>query len=421
MADKLLKKRAHKVSPKKTPEEQAKMAVLVGTYKAKRVAVSSNEFGAVLEIINAHRAKALVSVNVEHLLANWEIGGYLSAKIKHEGWGKSTIDNLVDYIHTHAPSERGYGRSNLYSMVAVYDEFTSSDFTALVARYGSRIVPPLAGQFEGKVIQPVAGQIAGPADVQPAAAQIAPMPCVLALTTFTNIVEILNRTRTAQERLFYIVYSFRERLKKLELRRCLVNDTYSSLLGGDKKNFSKALVASYPDSPVIFKDSTFVDFLNLPEKHSEKKLRKGIVANMKDFILSIGKDFLFVGEEFPVKVGGSEFNIDLLFYHRALQCLVAFELKARSFRPADMGQLEFYLEALDRDVKRANENPSVGVLLCKNADRSTVEYALSRSMSPAMVAEYKRLMIPKEVLQETFNRYIGVGNGKLPKARNGHP
>lgn len=182
------------------------------------------------------------------------------------------------------------------------------------------------------------------------------MPCVLALTTFTNIVEILNRTRTAQERLFYIVYSFRERLKKLELRRCLVNDTYSSLLGGDKKNFSKALVASYPDSPVMFKDSAFVDFLNLPEKHSEKKLRKGIVANMKDFILSIGKDFLFVGEEFPVKVGGSEFNIDLLFYHRALQCLVAFELKARSFRPADMGQLEFYLEALDRDVKRANNS-----------------------------------------------------------------
>ena len=100
--------------------------------QAKRVAVSSNEFGAVLEIINAHRAKALVSVNVEHLLTNWEIGGYLSAKIKHEGWGKSTIDNLVDYIHTHAPRERGYGRSNLYSMVAVYDEFTSPEFAELL-------------------------------------------------------------------------------------------------------------------------------------------------------------------------------------------------------------------------------------------------------------------------------------------------
>ena len=210
----------------------------------KRVSVSSNEFGAVLEIINAHRAKALVSVNVEHLLTNWEIGGYLSAKIKHEGWGKSTIDNLVDYIHTHAPSERGYGRRNLYNMVTVYEEFTTSDFAALVARYGNRIVQSASGQLPcGEFVQPVAAQIqvAGLPDVQPVAAQIAPMPCVLALTTFTNIVEILNRTRTAQERLFYIVYSFRERLKKLELRRCLVNDTYSSLLGGDKKNFSKAL------------------------------------------------------------------------------------------------------------------------------------------------------------------------------------
>jgi len=148
---------------------------------------SSDEFGAVLEIIRAHRANALVSVNVEHLLTNWEIGGYLSTKIKYDGWGKSTIDNLVDYIRTHAPDERGYGRSNLYSMVAVYDEFTSPDFTALVARYGNRIVQPLAGQFEGKVIQPVAGQISGLPNVQPAAAQIIPMPDVLALTTFTNI------------------------------------------------------------------------------------------------------------------------------------------------------------------------------------------------------------------------------------------
>ena len=128
--------------------------------QAKRVAVSSNEFGAVLEIINAHRAKALVSVNVEHLLTNWEIGGYLSAKIKHEGWGKSTIDNLVDYIHTHAPRERGYGRSNLYSMVAVYNEFTSPDFIALVARHGNRIVQPLAGQLTSHgIVQSASGSL----------------------------------------------------------------------------------------------------------------------------------------------------------------------------------------------------------------------------------------------------------------------
>ena len=379
----------------------------------------AKSFGEVLAIIRAHRAGAIASVNVEHLLSRWEIGGYLSAKIKNDGWGQATIDRLVDYIHANAPKERGYGRSNLYNMVVVYEAFTSQDFMELLGRYGRQIVQSVTGQLPaaieiqsttGQVAQPAVAQIAAVEIVQPSTAQLVPMPRVFALTTFTNLVEILNRTRTAQERLFYIVYAYRERLNMRELRRRLVDDAYSTVLGSDRRNYSKALKAAHPAVPAIIPDAALVDFLHLPPKHSEKRLRKGIVANMRDFILSIGKDFLFVGEEFPVKVGGSEFNIDLVFYHRALQCLVAFELKARAFRPADMGQLEFYLEALDRDVKRANENPSVGVLLCKSADHSTVEYALSRTMSPAMVAEYKRVMIPREVLQETFDHYLASGN-----------
>ena len=379
----------------------------------------TKSFGEVLAIIRAHRAGAIASVNVEHLLSRWEIGGYLSAKIKNDGWGQATIDRLVDYIHANAPKERGYGRSNLYNMVAVYEAFTSQDFMELLGRYGSQIVQSVTGQLPaaieiqsttGQVAQPAVAQMAAVEIVQPSTAQLVPMPRVFALTTFTNLVEILNRTRTAQERLFYIVYAYRERLNMRELRRRLVDDAYSTVLGSDRRNYSKALKAAHPAVPAILPDAALVDFLHLPPKHSEKRLRRGIVENMRDFILSIGKDFLFVGEEFPVKVGGSEFNIDLVFYHRALQCLVAFELKARAFRPADMGQLEFYLEALDRDVKRANENPSVGVLLCKSADHSTVEYALSRTMSPAMVAEYKRVMIPREVLQETFDHYLASGN-----------
>lgn len=378
-------------------------------------------FSQILGIIRTHRAGALASVNTEHLLSRWEIGAYLSAKIKHDGWGQATIDRLVDYIHANAPDERGYGRRNLYNMVSVYEAFTAPDFTEMADKYGDSIVQMASGQ----IVQPVAAQLADASKVQsetgqmplveivqPVAAQFLPMPSVFALTTFTNLVEILNRTRTAQERLFYIVYAFRERLNKMELRKRLVDDAYSAVLGGGKKNFSKALKTIYPSVPAIIPDTALVDFLHLPPKHTEARLRKGIVTNMKEFILSIGRDFLFVGEEFPVKVGGSDFHIDLLFYHRALRCLVAFELKARPFRPSDMGQLEFYLEALDRDVKRGDENPSIGVLLCKSADHSMVEYALSRTMSPAMVAEYKRVMIPREVLQETFDRYIGIGEGK---------
>lgn len=374
---------------------------------------AKRQFAEVLSIIRTHRAGALASVNIEHLLSRWEIGGYLSAKIKRDGWGQATIDSLVDYIHANAPEERGYGRRNLYNMVAVYEAFTSPDFMELVGRYGAKIVQTASGQ----IVQSATAQFppfpfvqsATAQMVQSATGQFQPMPQLLAVSSFTNLVEILNRTRTAQERLFYVVYAYRERLNMRELRKKLVDNAYSTVLGGDRRNYSKALKAAHPDAPAIIPDTALVDFLNLPPKHSEARLRRGIVANIRDFVLTIGRDFLFVGEEFPVQVGGSDFRIDLLFYHRALRCLVAFELKAREFRPADMGQLEFYLEALDRDVKRADENPSIGVLLCKSADHATVEYALSRTMSPALVAEYKRVMIPREVLQETFDRYLGNG------------
>ncbi len=126
---------------------------------------------------------------------------------------------------------------------------------------------------------------------------------------------------------------------------------------------------------------------------------------MKKFVLELGKDFIFMESEYPVKVGGSTFKIDLLFYHRGLQCLVAIELKTKNFRPEYLGQLEFYLEALDRDVKRSNENPSIGILLCPSADHSVVEYAMSRSLSPTMVTEYKRLLIPKDVVAKNLNDY----------------
>jgi RecB family endonuclease NucS len=124
---------------------------------------------------------------------------------------------------------------------------------------------------------------------------------------------------------------------------------------------------------------------------------------MKNFILELGKDFLFIGEEYKLQVGNSDFYIDLLFYHRGLQCLVAFELKADKFKPDHLGQLNFYLEALDRDVKKPNENPSFGVLLCKDKDSEVVEYALSRSLSPTMVSEYKTQLPDKKLLQQKLH------------------
>ena len=132
-------------------------------------------------------------------------------------------------------------------------------------------------------------------------------------------------------------------------------------------------------------------------------MKDGLLEHMKQFILELGKDFIFMDQEYRLEVGSSTFKADLLFFHRGIQALVAVELKKSKFDPRDLGQLEFYLEALDRDVKRSNENPSVGIILCPEADRVVVEYAMSRSMSPTMVAEYKRILIPQERMQAQLN------------------
>jgi RecB family endonuclease NucS len=164
-----------------------------------------------------------------------------------------------------------------------------------------------------------------------------------------------------------------------------------------------ALKESHPNILDTFKNDYVLDFLGLPDPHDENDLQTGLIAKMKNFILELGKDFLFIDDEYRVQVGNSDFYIDLLFYHRGLQCLVAFELKADKFKPEHLGQLNFYLEALDRDVKKPNENPSIGVLLCKDKDSEVVEYALSRYLSPTMVSEYKTQLPDKKLLQRKLH------------------
>mgnify|MGYP003508276039 FL=1 len=368
------------------------------------------QFGEVVDIILQHKSRASKVVNEELLLTAWHVGGYVSAKLKSEEWGSKVVSQLSEYIRSKRPDIKGYGRSSIYNMVLFYDEYSSEIFTSTVERYlNSEFVQPRIGQIETSVflssqetsaiVQAASAQI-----VQPLAGQ---MPKILELTTFTNHIEILCRCKSNEERLFYILYANKERLVKRELQRCISNQTYSTLLGS-KNNMSKGLLETYPNAPVMFKDTLFVDFLNLPKKHSETKLKNSLVENMKQFILELGKDFISMDQEYRLQVGASTYKADLLFYHRGLQALVAVELKKTKFHPRDLGQLEFYLEALDRDVKRSNENPSIGIILCPEADRVVVEYAMSRSMSPTMIAEYKRILIPQERLQQQLDEFCNV-------------
>ena len=371
---------------------------------------AEQQFGEVVNIILQHKSNATKAVNEELLLTAWHVGGYVSSKLKSEEWGSKVVSQLSEYIRTQHPDIKGYGRSSIYNMVLFYEEYSSKTFIDTVEKYlNSEFVQPLAGQLEmpsvalstevNAIVQPASAQF-----VQPLAGQ---MPKILELTTLTNHIEILCRCKSSEERLFYILYASKEHLVKRELQRCISNQTYAALLGS-KNNMSKGLLEAYPNAPIMFKDTLFVDFLNLPKKHSEAKLKNSLVEHMKQFILELGKDFIFMDQEYKLNVGASTYKADLLFYHRGLQALVAVELKKTKFHPRDLGQLEFYLEALDRDVKRSNENPSIGIVLCPEADRVVVEYAMSRSMSSTMIAEYKRILIPQERMQQQLNEFCNM-------------
>lgn len=229
--------------------------------------------------------------------------------------------------------------------------------------------------------------------------------------SWSHNLAIFSRCKNAEERAFYLKVAKQEGYSFRELDRQISSSLFERTLIGNLKR-STALKDTSQRIENAFKDSYVFEFLNLPEPHNEGELQHGMVKQIKKVILELGKDFLFIGEEYKLQVGNSDFYIDLLFYHRGLQCLVAFELKADKFKPDHLGQLNFYLEALDRDVKKPNENPSIGVLLCKDKDSEVVEYALSRSLSPTMVSEYKTQLPDKKILQQKLHELFDIVMGQ---------
>ena len=348
------------------------------------------EFETVCSIIATHRKRVIRVVNNESMSMVWEVGGYVSHKLKTSAWGDGVVRQLSDYIRTKYPAARGWSYRTLYKMVQLYDTYTTASFSALIektdmTKYGD-IVPFETAQIDGKLIVPF---------------EMAQIPNVLFATGWTNHQIILNRCKSDTERLFYMLYAGKEHLENKELLRTIKTDTINSLLGG-KDVQSEVMTKTYPTSPLLFKDKVYLEMLGLPLEYKESKLRKEIIAHMKDFILEMGKDFLFIDDEHRVTVGSKTFKVDLLFYHRLLQCMIAIELKTTEFHPKDLGQLEFYLEALDQEERRSNENPSIGIILCKEADMEVVRYALNRSMSPTMVALYKEQLQVGSVIQRSL-------------------
>lgn len=310
-----------------------------------------DDFDNIIAIIEKSRTRALRAVNREMIEMYWQIGQYLSEKGENDGWGKNTVQDFADYLKRTYPSARGFSAQNLWRMKQFYETY----------RY-NEILSPLVREI-----------------------------------SWSNNLLIMAGCKTDESKEFYLRLCIQNSYSKRDLERQIDSMFYERTTLSQEKN--KELIENQP-AIGAFRDSYVFEFLDIPEGFKEKDLRKAIIANLKKFILEFGKDFTFVGEEYRVQVGDTDFFIDLLFFNRALSCLVAVELKVGKFKPEHLGQLNFYLEALNRDVKKHDENPSVGLILCTYKDDAVVEYALSSSLSPTMVADYTMKLPSKKLLEE---------------------
>ena len=311
---------------------------------------SLDDFGEIISLIELARRKTFKAVNHELISLYWEIGQYVSEKVREQGWGKSVVAELSQTIQSHYIGIRGFSTPNIWRMKQFYETYCDNEKLSTLSRE----------------------------------------------ITWSNHVLILVGCKTDESREFYMNLCIKDSLSARELDRQI-----------DSMLYERSQISSIKNSEIVAKsaglaalrDNYVLEFLDIPQNHHEKDLRESIVSNLKDFILEFGKDFAFIGQEYRIQVGNTDFSIDLLFYNRDLCCLVAIELKIGKFMPEHLGQLEFYLEALDRDVKKEHENPSVGLVLCATKDDAVVEYALKRSMSPAMIANYQIHLPDKRILQ----------------------
>ena len=352
------------------------------------------QFTEIISLIKQVRNNTLMTVNTELINLYWNVGEYISKKIANASWGDGTIDELAEVILNEHPDLKGFNRSGLYRMRRFYETYAGSKFVStlltqmkLPEYQSTEIVSTVLTQIETSDIR----------------------GSILTKISWSHHLVLISRAKSNEEREFYLRQCLREKTSVRELERQISSGVFERVMIGNQA-LSPAMKEIHPDVANTFKDTYVFEFLNLPEQHSESDLQKGLVRQMKKFILELGRDFIFIGEEFRVQVGNSDFYIDLLFYHRGLQCLVAFELKADKFKPEHLGQLNFYLEALDRDVKKTNENPSIGVLLCKDKDSEVVEYALSRTLSPTMVTEYTTKLPDKKLLQQKLHELFENSN-----------
>jgi predicted nuclease of restriction endonuclease-like (RecB) superfamily len=324
---------------------------------------TQKSFAIVVQMIQAARQTAMQAVNTQLIDLYWQVGAYISQKLEQAEWGDGVVTQLADYLALTQPGLRGFTRRNLFRMLQFYETY----------RHDEKV------------------------------------SALLTQLPWTHNLIILGQSKRPEEREFYLRLAIQEKWSSRELERQFKTALFERNVLNPAK-MTPVVTQSHPTALDVFRDAYLVEFLNLPEGHSEADLHKGLLRHLKDFLIELGRDFCFVGSEYPVQVGGRDFALDLLFFHRGLNCLVAFELKVGRFEPEYLGKLNFYLEALDRDERKSHENPAIGVLLCASKDDEVVEYALNRSLSPTLIAEYQTQLPDKQLLQAKLHEFYALNS-----------
>jgi predicted nuclease of restriction endonuclease-like (RecB) superfamily len=315
-------------------------------------------FVEVVEMIQSAKQTVMQTVNAQLVELYWQVGAYISHKLEQSEWGDAVVQQLADYLARTQPGLRGFTRRNLFRMLKFYQVYQ-----------GDAKVTPLLSQLP-----------------------------------WTHNLIILNQSKRSEEREFYLRLAIQEKWSSRELERQFKAALFERSVLNPAK-VTPLVTQSHPNVLDVFRDAYVLEFLNLPDRHTEADLHEGLLRQLKDFLTELGRDFCFVGSEYPLQVGGRDFALDLLFFHRGLNCLVAVELKVGRFEPEYLGKLNFYLEALDRDERKSHEKPAIGVLLCATKDDEVVEYALNRSLSPALIAEYQTQLPDKALLQAKLHEF----------------
>ena len=322
---------------------------------------TEDRFNEVLALIQSAKQQAMQAVNTQLIELYWQVGAYISRKLEKAEWGDSVVSQLAEHLAQTQPGLRGFTRPNLFRMRQFYETYR-----------GDEKVSPLVRQI-----------------------------------SWTHNLVIFSLGKLPEEREFYLRMAVKEKWSKRELERQFKAALFERSVTLPAKA-SAVLRQTHPEALNVFRDAYMLEFLDLPSGHGETDLHKGLLARLKEFLIELGRDFCFVGSEHPMQVGGRDFALDLLFFHRGLNCLVAIELKVGRFEPEYLGKLNFYLEALDRKERKPHENPAIGVLLCASKDDEVVEYALNRSLSPALIAEYQVQLPDKQLLQAKLHEFYAL-------------